>query len=115
MCTEEISIQKPTGGVCQYWGRLDCAGVMLSGRLGAGGSGFVVSRMCISLNFCIVVIIPAVLQVLLSKRMAISSGVSSGSLARRLIFILPWEVIISISSASEDDGEASVVESSSER
>jgi hypothetical protein len=103
MCIEEIGIEKPTGWVCQYWGRLGCAGARLS--------RFIVSLMCMSLNFCIAVIRPAVPQVLLSKRMAFSCGVPSGSLARRLIFILPWEVVASI---SEDDEEAFVVESSSE-
>ena len=114
MRIKEIGIEKPTDGVCQYWGRLGCAGVRLSRKLGTNGSGFKVSFICMSLNFCRAMMRPAVL-LLLSKRMALSSGVTSGSLARRLIFILPWEVVISISSVSDDDEEASVVESSSER
>ena len=57
---------------------------------------------------------PPVLLVL-ETRKAVSSGMSSGSSARRLIFILPLEEVASISSVSEDDEEESVIKSPEEK
>ena len=92
-----------TAGVCQNRGRLNCAGFE-----------FIVSPMCMFFNFRKASTRPPVLLVL-ETRKAVSSGMSSGSSARRLIFILPLEEVASISSVSEDDEEESVIKSPEEK